>query len=129
MNPAFEKHVKNPHNLGILSSPDGYANPVGECGESIELFLYIDEDKIKHACFLPHGCGFTIACGSVLTEMVEGSSLDDAFDLTPEQIEQALGGLPEDHKHCAALAARTIKDAITFFYRGERENWKILYQS
>lgn len=128
MNSVLERHIRKPSNLGVLPGPDGHANPTGECGESIELFLYIADGLVREASFIPHGCAFTTACGSVLTELVQGRALDEAFDITAQDIADELGGLPADHAHCAALAAGAVKEAISYYYRDGSRNWKALYR-
>jgi nitrogen fixation NifU-like protein len=58
------------------------------------------------------GCGPTVACGSMLTKMVTGKSLEDAAEILPEDLLKALGGLPEENIHCAELAVSTLHDAL-----------------
>jgi nitrogen fixation NifU-like protein len=58
------------------------------------------------------GCGATIACGSMLTSMIKGKSLDEAEAITEDDLIAALGGLPEENLHCAHLAIITLRDAL-----------------
>ena len=88
----------------------------GPCGDTMQFFLKINNNNIiEKANFITDGCGATVAAGSQTTLLIEGKSLDFAENLRPEDIENALGGLPEDHKHCAELAARTLKRSIEKF--------------
>ena len=84
----------------------------GPCGDTMEFFLKIKNDKIEKANFITDGCGASVATGSQTTILIEGKDLNYAINLKPEIIDYALGGLPDDHKHCAELAARTLKKAI-----------------
>lgn len=127
MNADFEKHALHPQNQGILPAPDGYAQPQGTCGDTIELFLHISDDTIEQASFVGHGCAFTIACGSMLTELIHGLPLEQAAGVTAETIDQSFGGLPRDHRHCAALAALALKKAVRDFYQRRQASWKTLY--
>ena len=59
------------------------------------------------------GCGPTVACGSKLTTMVYGMSLEGVSRIRPEDLLDALGGLPEESVHCAELAVNTLREAIS----------------
>ena len=84
----------------------------GPCGDTMQFFLKIRDNIIEKANFITDGCGATVAAGSQTTLMIEEKTLDFAESLIPEYIDKALKGLPEDHKHCAELAVRTLKRAI-----------------
>ncbi|TXT59286.1 MAG: NifU-like protein [Promethearchaeota archaeon] len=92
----------------------------GTCGDLMQFFLEIDEnDIIQKATFITDGCGASVATGEQTALMTEGKSLEEAEKIFPTQIDQALNGLPQDHKHCASLAVRTLRSAITK-YRNSR---------
>ena len=78
----------------------------------MQFFLKINNNIIEKANFVTDGCGASVATASQTTILIEGKSLDFAENLKPEDVDQALKGLPEDHKHCAELAVRTLKRAI-----------------
>ncbi|MFX1314897.1 MAG: iron-sulfur cluster assembly scaffold protein [Promethearchaeota archaeon] len=84
----------------------------GPCGDTMQFFLKIKDNIIEKANFITDGCGPTVACGSQTTILIEGRSLEFAENLTAKDIEMALSGLPEDHKHCAELAIRTLRRLI-----------------
>ena len=73
------------------------------------------------------GCGATIACGSILTEMVKNKSLGEALTINAKALIEALGGLPEDHVHCAGLASLTLKKAVLEYMNLKKEPWKKAY--
>jgi NifU-like protein involved in Fe-S cluster formation len=125
---AFLTHALTPQNVGILPNPDGFARPQGACGDSIELYLRVENDEIKDARFLTDGCAHTVACGSALTGLVKGLSLTQAAQVGAQEIDDALGGLPREHKHCAALAAATLRAAIRDYFKKRQDPWKKLYQ-
>ncbi|MBN1483758.1 MAG: iron-sulfur cluster assembly scaffold protein [Chloroflexia bacterium] len=102
----------NPQNLGLMLEADGYGRVLGSCGDTMEMYLRLDGGKIVKAAFMTDGCGATIACGSMLTQMVEGKSVKEAAAVTPEELTEALDGLPPDHAHCAILAVDTLRAAL-----------------
>jgi nitrogen fixation NifU-like protein len=84
----------------------------GPCGDTMQFFLKINNGVIKDAHFITDGCGASVATGSQTTLMIKGKPIDEVKKLTPEEIDEALHGLPKDHKHCAELAVRTLRRAI-----------------
>ena len=86
------------------------SNPV--CGDRLKLSLRVSGGRITSARFLAYGCPPTLACGSALTVMLEGMSLDDAARLTRHDIARAIGGLPARKGHAAALAVETLRAAL-----------------
>jgi NifU-like protein involved in Fe-S cluster formation len=110
---TFKDHLAHPRNAGELADADAVAeltNPA--CGDRLRLALRIQNNRIVAARFLAYGCPPTLACGSALTEMLDGISTDEAAHLTRQQIIQALGGLPARKSHAAALAIETLQTAL-----------------
>ena len=110
---TFKDHLSNPRNVGELADADAVAeqsNPV--CGDRLKLSLRVSGGRITSARFLAYGCPPTLACGSALTVMLEGMSLEDAARLTRQDIARAIGGLPARKGHAAALAVETLRVAL-----------------
>ncbi|TET18180.1 MAG: iron-sulfur cluster assembly scaffold protein [Candidatus Cloacimonadota bacterium] len=106
------REYRNPSNFGMIENPDAFGEVKGPCGDTIKISLRIEDRKIRDACFWTDGCGATIACGSMLTKMMKGETLEEAADITSEKLINALGGLPEEHLHCSKLAVNTLRKAI-----------------
>ena len=102
----------NPNNLGRMSEPDAHGLVRGWCGDTMEFYLRLEGDRIIDVSFVTDGCGPTVACGSMLTKMVQGMSLQEASQVQPEDLIDALDGLPEESVHCAELAAKALQEAI-----------------
>ncbi len=102
----------HPQNIGRMTNPDAVGIITGPCGDTMEFFLKISDEKIIEVQFMTDGCGPTIACGSMLTKMVKGSTFKDASKITNQNLINALDGLPEENLHCAKLAADTLHKAI-----------------
>ena len=108
---AYQRWL-NPLYKGSLDDPDGYACLQGRCGDTLEIFLKFEGEKVKNAAFLTDGCGAITACGSFVAEMSMGKSPDEILDITADEIIEKLGGLPKDEAHCASLAAETLQEAL-----------------
>ena len=98
--------------MGSMRDPDGFARLRGVCGDTMEIFLKFDRDKVKDASFQTDGCGSSQVCGSVAAELALGKSPDELIEVTGEVIMEELGGLPTDDAHCASLAAETLQEAL-----------------
>lgn len=118
-----EKENYNEHIIELFHNPKNWGKPPeeeisvwhayeGPCGDTMQFFLRITDNKIKKANFITDGCGSTVAAGSQMTQLIEGKTLEFAEKITPEDLDKALKGLPADHKHCAELAVRTLTHAI-----------------
>lgn len=114
----------NPRNLGRIQPFDGFGELTGSCGDTMRMYLKVENGRIINATFLTTGCGPSIACGSTLTELVKGKSTTEAQRITQDDILNALGGLPEEHVHCALLATNTLKKAIRDYLAFKKEPWK-----
>ena len=124
-NAIIQEEIKryNKYIVELIQDPKNWGKPKsseisvwhayeGSCGDTMQFFLKIENGIIKKANFITDGCGATVASGSQTTMMVEGKLLEFAENLQPNDIEEAIGGLPDDHKHCAELAATTLRRAI-----------------
>ena len=95
------------------------------CGDMITLYLKIDEEEvIEKATFESYGCAANIAAASILTEIIKGRPIEDAWKITWKQISDELGGLPAIKYHCSILAVGALKRAIREYYKNrERPKW------
>lgn len=110
---TFKDHLTNPRNVGELTDANAIAeetNPV--CGDRLCLYLRVNNGGIEAAQFLAYGCPPTLACGSVLTEMLLGCSVGEAKRITRQDLLEAIGGLPSRKQHAAALALETLRSAL-----------------
>jgi len=121
-------HFLNPRNLGKIQEPDGFGRIIGPCGDTMEIYLRMRNDRVIDVSFWTDGCGTSIASGSMATELVKGRSIIEAQKITQDDVLDALGGLPEDSLHCALLAANTVKDAIKDYLAFKNEPWKRAYR-
>jgi len=117
LNEHFIIHANRPRHMGTLSHANGYAKGVGICGDAIKVYLSISDRTITDIKHAPRGCTYTVACGSAMSHLAYGKTLEEALKITPEDVEKELNGLPEDHMHCASLVVNTLGEAIDNFYQ------------
>ena len=113
---------RNPLYMGAMGNPDAHAKVRGNCGDSIEIFLRFEDDRVENASFLTDGCGASGVCGSFAAEMAIGKTSDEILEITGETILEKLEGLPEDNVHCAFLAANSLHEALSDYVRKLAQN-------
>ena len=111
-----------------LEKADGYAKKTGDCGDTVELFLNLEGDTITGVAYDINGCLNTNACCNALVELVEGRSLEAAWEITPERVADFLESLPADHFHCAELAVGTLYLALADARENRHSPWKKMYR-
>jgi len=107
-------HFMNPRNVGEIENPDGVGevgNPV--CGDMMTFYIKVgDDDRLEDVKFKTFGCGAAIAVSSMVSEMARGKTLDEALEITREDVAEQLGGLPKNKMHCSNLGADALAGAI-----------------
>jgi len=111
-------HFSSPRNTGPMTSPDvvGQAGTLGH-GPFMVLYLRIQQDRVVDAKFRTYGCGVTIACGSLLTEIIIQLSVRECLDLTAEHLTEAIGGVPPDKLHSPVLAIAALRHALNQYHQ------------
>ncbi len=106
-------HFQNPRNVGEIGNADGIGkvgNPL--CGDIMNIYIKVKDDKIVDCKFKTFGCGAAIATSSMVTEMVKGKTIEEALEISNKTVAEALGGLPSIKMHCSNLAAEGLSKAI-----------------
>ncbi|HPN86727.1 MAG TPA: iron-sulfur cluster assembly scaffold protein [Smithellaceae bacterium] len=111
----------NPRNYGSLDKPDGYAKIKGPCGDTMEMFLRIRNDKIDNISYTTDGCMTSHAAGTAATVMARGKTVRECLKINQSSILEHLGGMPEDSEHCALLAANTFHKALRDYAVGKKK--------
>ena len=103
----------HPRNVGRLDPADGVGevgNP--RCGDVMKIYIQVRDNRIDDIRFETFGCAAAIATSSMITEMVKGKTLEEALEVSNEDVLDALGGLPPEKIHCSLLAEEGIRAAV-----------------
>jgi len=103
---------RNPLYRGAMPDADGHGRVTGRCGDTIELFLKFEDDRVARATFITDGCGSSTVCGSLAAELALGKNPDELTVVTGEKILEVLGRFPKEDEHCAFLAAESLQSAL-----------------
>jgi len=117
-----KEHFFKPKNFINHDPEEGEFDATGEvgsfaCGDIMKMWLKIDKktERIKDLKWRTWGCATAIASTSIFSEMVikdEGMTIDEALKITPQQIAEKLGGIPDIKFHCSVLADQAFKKAV-----------------
>ena len=103
----------NPKNIGELKNPDGVGkvgNPT--CGDIMQVHIKVKDNKIEDIKFKTFGCAAAIATSSMVTQLAMGKTLEEADNITYENLAESLKGLPPIKMHCSSMATKALKKAI-----------------
>ena len=118
--PQLLDHFQNPRNAGDIADPDASVqieNPA--CGDVLKLTLRVTDGRISEIRFRAKGCVPAMACGSLLTELVQDKTMEEARQVRREELVQKIGGLPEASIHASHLAIDALRAALK-----QVRNWR-----
>jgi nitrogen fixation NifU-like protein len=108
---GFERW-RNPKFCGPIPGADSYAKLKGECGDTMEMYLKIEGNRVAQVGYMTDGCSSSAIAGSFAAEIAAGKTFEDVLDLRGDDVLQAIGRFPENERHCAHLAVRTLQEAL-----------------
>ncbi len=109
-NPRNQGDMENPTAIGEVSNPD--------CGDSTIIYLKVEDNIIKDVTFETFGCAAAVASSSMLTEMIKGKTIEEAYAMTEEAVAEELGGLPDKKMHCSVIGVEAMRKAIHNYRNG-----------
>jgi nitrogen fixation NifU-like protein len=121
-NETLIDHFMHPRNAGEIENPDAMA-VVGDptCGDFIRVYLKVENGRISVFKFLTQGCPGAISTSSIATELAIGKTLEEALQLTDNDVIEAAGGIPARKAHCSLLAIRGLQEAIANYRKKRTE--------
>jgi nitrogen fixation NifU-like protein/NifU-like protein len=116
-------HFMNPRNI-LRENNEADFHGIGltgnvKCGDEMMVYIKVDPEKltITDCKWRTYGCASAIASTSILSEMVIGMTLDQAYGITAKDILKELDGLPDNKVHCSVLGDKALRAAIDDYYR------------
>ncbi|MCK5837083.1 MAG: iron-sulfur cluster assembly scaffold protein [Desulfobacula sp.] len=104
---------RHPQFNGRMENPDGHASVTGECGDTMEIYLKFENNRVSDASYFTNGCASSSVSGSFAAELTLGKDPDEITDITSEIVLTTIGRLPDKDVHCTELAARTVQEALS----------------
>jgi nitrogen fixation NifU-like protein len=104
--------LNDPKFFGMMNDPTASSYLTGPCGDSMEFYLVIEDNKIIDIKYFTEGCVATKACAAMVAHLAYGNSIEKALAISAGDIIKRLKGLPDDHLHCSILAVSTLYRAI-----------------
>jgi len=114
-----------PRYSGRMEDSDGYACITGKCGDTMEMFLRFEENRVKDASYCTDGCASSAISGSFAAELSLGKTPDQLADITGNTVLEAIGKLPKEDRHCATLAAEALQDALISYMADGKNRGRI----
>ena len=102
----------NKTNMGILPEADQVTELTGQCGDTMKIYLKLEDGRIKDAKIQVLGCPGAIASAMAAMELIRGKTIEEAMAVTDRDIFRMLGEIPDQKQHCIRLTNKTIQKAI-----------------
>jgi nitrogen fixation NifU-like protein len=114
---TVKEHFTNPRNVLLEDESAFSADGRGQtgnikCGDQMLMLLRIKDDVIEDVRWKTYGCASAIASTSMLSEIIKGMNIKEAYRIRPEDLVEKLGGLPDYKIHCSVLGDKALRAAI-----------------
>ena len=112
--PKFQELVTNRHGFAQMADPTATGEYFSDsCGDMYTFYLKIGDDQtIEDVSYFTTGCGFGVATCAILTSLVKGKTVEAASQISPDEIEDFLGGYPERKKDYPVRVLEALHVAI-----------------
>jgi nitrogen fixation NifU-like protein len=106
---------RNPRFCGVIDNAHSHARMKGSCGDTMQMYLLVDDDRVRQVSYITDGCSSSSIAGSFTAELAMGKTLTEVLDMSGIDVLDAIGTFPEAEKHCAHLAVSTLHEAVNSF--------------
>lgn len=106
---------RNPKFCGRLEGADGYAKLTGDCGDTMEMYVKVHDEKVGEVAYFTDGCSSSSIAGSFAAELALKKGFTEVLDLRGQDVLNEIGRFPEAEEHCAHLAVRTLQEALNAY--------------
>ncbi len=108
---AIDYYLNQP-DMGSLADADHVSELTGQCGDTMKIFLKMNNEIIENAKIQVLGCPGAISAAMVCMEMIKGQSIEYARTITDRDIFRKLIQIPDQKQHCIRLAVKTMNKAF-----------------
>ncbi len=106
---------RNPKHFGVMEDADSHARMKGSCGDTMEMYFSVNDDRINKVKYVTDGCSSSSIAGSFTAELAMGRTLEEILDMTGTDVLQEIGTFPKAEEHCAHLAVSTLQEAVNSY--------------
>lgn len=110
-NKAIDYYINKPH-MGVISDPDITSEMTGTCGDTMGIFIKMDNGVISDAKYQVMGCAGAISAAMAVVDLIEGKDLDYARTINDGTVFNVLEEIPVKKHHCIQLAVKTLHKAL-----------------
>ena len=110
---------RNPRYRGVMEGADSHARLRGSCGDTMEMYISVQGERIDKISYVTDGCSSSSIAGSFTAELGMGKTFAEVLDLTGADVLHEIGTFPEAEEHCAHLAVTTLQEAVNSFLVSE----------
>ena len=111
-------HYLEQSNMGSLSDADQVSELTGPCGDTMKVYLKLEEGKIQDAKIQVLGCPGAVASAMVAMDLAKGRTVEEALEIKDRDIVRILEELPEQKVHCVRLAVKALEKALNEYAGG-----------
>lgn len=106
---------RNPRYCGVMEGADSHARLQGSCGDTMEMYISVQDEQIEKISYVTDGCSSSSIAGSFTAELGMGKTFEEVLDLTGADVLHEIGTFPKAEEHCAHLAVTTLQEAVNSF--------------
>lgn len=118
---AIEYYLNRP-NMGSLSDADQVSELTGPCGDTMKVFIKVDNGRIKDAKVQVLGCPGAVASAMVVMELAKGKTVEEAFTINDRDVYRILEEIPDKKQHCIRLSVKSLQKALDEYNRSNGDN-------
>jgi nitrogen fixation NifU-like protein len=108
---------RNPKFNGRMDDADASSRVRGDCGDTMEIYLKFENNRVTRATYFTDGCASSQICGSFAVELTLGREPEELAEINADDVLQQIGTLPADDMHCTTLAAGAVQEALNNYMK------------
>ena len=114
---AIKYYLEKPY-MGSLENADHVSENIGSCGDTMKVYIKLENDRIADTRYEIVGCAGAISSAMAMVDLVKGCSIDEALKINDGDVFKSLENVPEKKHHCIQLAVKTMHKALQEYKTG-----------